>query len=582
MNDHGFIKLMKRNRMLKLRSIHSSQQLRLLLRANSRPTQIIAAATCIILLAGAFLLHYAAASLEDSIRQQHAGALQLQVETAHESINLWVLTQMRLVEKIADAPQIATLTHELLKIQPTPDALAQAQPQKQLRALMEPELELIDSQGIFIIGPNNVSLASMRDTNLGIENYLTQHHPDKLREAWAGQTVVIPPIASDVPLGGVANDQLQRSLFLATPVIGRSGLPVAIFTIRLDAAQTIDRMVTRSSGHTKIDTYAFDHSLRFVTEPDHYAKQLDRIQKPDHTLTFLEAQVRQMDGDKQIGEPTLLAKQVLKGGHGAAAQSYVGYYGQPVIGAWAWNPLMGVGIAAEIAEADALASYAQVYRYIKILTYTVFGFYTVMIVLSFVFAQVSNRMAKALRTDPLTQIASRGYFDLIIHEQFRVFQRSELPLSLLLIDVDQFKSYNDTYGHLAGDECLKTVAECLSEACERETDLAARYGGEEFAVLLPMTDAAGAASVAWKIQRGLRSLQILHEASDVSEYVTVSMGIATAHPHDRLSCSQELIRAADQNLYRAKDASRNCIFANNESALSDDDATQPLPLRIAG
>ncbi len=161
-------------------------------------------------------------------------------------------------------------------------------------------------------------------------------------------------------------------------------------------------------------------------------------------------------------------------------------------------------------------------------------------------------------TDGLTGIANRYRFDAILEREWRRTMRSQSPLSLILIDIDFFKAFNDSYGHLAGDDCLRRVAQSLRRAGKRPSDLVARYGGEEFVFLLPDTDAAGAAAVAYEIKKNMDNLSIPHPYSAVADHVTLSMGIATLIPAKGES-SSDLVRLADDLLYKAKANGRNQV-----------------------
>jgi diguanylate cyclase (GGDEF)-like protein len=129
-------------------------------------------------------------------------------------------------------------------------------------------------------------------------------------------------------------------------------------------------------------------------------------------------------------------------------------------------------------------------------------------------------------------------------------------LSLIIIDVDYFKLYNDSYGHLAGDFCLQQVAKVIKSSVQRVTDLVARYGGEEFAVILPATSAEGALQLAEKIIKNVRKLEIVHEKSAVSSFVSVSLGVASVIPEKEMTPAS-LIALADGALYAAKSSGRD-------------------------
>ncbi|MBF0233468.1 MAG: diguanylate cyclase [Desulfamplus sp.] len=170
-----------------------------------------------------------------------------------------------------------------------------------------------------------------------------------------------------------------------------------------------------------------------------------------------------------------------------------------------------------------------------------------------------NRKLEALSvTDGLTGIANRRHFDAVLDKEYARHARSGEKLSLIFLDIDYFKAFNDNYGHVKGDECLQKVAKVISECSARPTDLAARYGGEEFACILPETDSNGAVGVAENIRLGIIALDIPHKGSKVAECVTVSLGVITIKYNKHLSVV-EIVKQVDQMLYLAKSGGRNRI-----------------------
>lgn len=162
--------------------------------------------------------------------------------------------------------------------------------------------------------------------------------------------------------------------------------------------------------------------------------------------------------------------------------------------------------------------------------------------------------------DDLTGLANRRAFDSFLDEEWRRALRAGYMISLMMIDVDFFKRYNDTYGHLKGDACLKLVAEVLEGVARRPGDKVARFGGEEFVAILPMSDREHAISAAEKIRAEIELLKILHVKSKVNNYVTVSIGVVTETPRQDESPS-DLIRRADEALYKAKNMGRNRVVS---------------------
>lgn len=176
-----------------------------------------------------------------------------------------------------------------------------------------------------------------------------------------------------------------------------------------------------------------------------------------------------------------------------------------------------------------------------------------------VLREANRELERLAFMDGLTQIANRRHFDDRLNQEWWRLKRIQAPLSIVFCDIDYFKQYNDTYGHQAGDECLRRVANVLSAAAKRPADVVARYGGEEFALILPDTPAEGAVQVAREIQATIEQLRIPHQGSVISPYLTLSIGIASAVPQSGMS-SNQLIQSADRALYRAKSKGRNCIL----------------------
>lgn len=172
--------------------------------------------------------------------------------------------------------------------------------------------------------------------------------------------------------------------------------------------------------------------------------------------------------------------------------------------------------------------------------------------------QANADLEKLSRMDALTELANRRTFDQAFENAWRDGARHGWPLSLIMIDIDAFKAYNDSYGHPAGDACLQTVARAIMGSLYRGADLAARYGGEEFVVLLPDTHIDAALHVAERLRAAVAELQIPHKGNPAAAIVTFSAGVATVVPTPELH-AQRLLQVADDALYRAKQEGRNRI-----------------------
>ena len=182
--------------------------------------------------------------------------------------------------------------------------------------------------------------------------------------------------------------------------------------------------------------------------------------------------------------------------------------------------------------------------------------------------QALRKQAEQLRSiaymDALTGIPNRRRLDEYLQDEIRRAARSDSPLSVIMLDVDQFKQYNDNYGHQAGDFCLQRISHALKAALQRPADLVARYGGEEFAIILPDTPLAGAKLIAENLFKHIMNLAIPHEASSVSNYITLSMGVTGLQSKTHISGSI-LLSQADQALHQSKHDGRNRLTVFSET-----------------
>lgn len=163
--------------------------------------------------------------------------------------------------------------------------------------------------------------------------------------------------------------------------------------------------------------------------------------------------------------------------------------------------------------------------------------------------------------DQLTGVANRRAFDQTTDQEFKRARRNRRPFSILLFDVDHFKLFNDTYGHQAGDLCLRQVAQEVLNTIKRPGDMLARYGGEEFSIILPDTDAAGARVIGERVLEGIAALNIRHENNTAAPWVTVSVGASTYSGYDPQAECKALIELADKALYEAKRTGRNRVVS---------------------
>jgi diguanylate cyclase (GGDEF)-like protein len=186
---------------------------------------------------------------------------------------------------------------------------------------------------------------------------------------------------------------------------------------------------------------------------------------------------------------------------------------------------------------------------------------TSLVVLARELDSANQELKRLSASDGLTGIANRRFFDDYLSREWRRARRDNVSIALLMCDVDNFKAYNDTYGHQAGDDCLRQIAQTLTRMMERASDVVTRYGGEEFAIILPDTPLEGAAIVGEKIRLAIEALSLPHAGSPLA-FVSLSVGVAAITPTPQ-EVLQMLIKSADRALYRAKSLGRNQVCSAN-------------------
>ena len=216
-------------------------------------------------------------------------------------------------------------------------------------------------------------------------------------------------------------------------------------------------------------------------------------------------------------------------------------------------------VAIANSENLTLEASANEMVYLNILVLVILSIVVLATVIIFCAAIIRNEKLKKMSfLDELTGVANRRYFDQMLIQEISRAVREKSPLSLMIIDIDYYKEYNDTYGHLMGDECLKQVVTALKKDLKRSGDFLARYGGDEFVVILPNANDIGSVYLGEKLRASIEGLKIEHKKSSCSQYVTLSIGVATTFNKEIL-LPEDLFSAADSALYHSKEAGRNQV-----------------------
>jgi len=566
--------------------------------------------TCLVMVT----TYFALVRIEATTKQSVQASIQAVLKTTQHSLHIWAGFHSDTVSALASDIRIRAFSDQLSQaLGEQAHSLTDQQRRERLRAspalarvkqILTPAVHSNANQGFFIISPERYNLAAWRDMNVGAENVIEQRRPQYLARAFAGYSVFIPPMQSDVPLA--FTDRFKRvvpTMFFAAPILDQQQQVIAVLALRLPHGGDLSRVLALGRMGESGESYIFDRQGLMLSN-NRFADQLRRFGIiPISADSLLELTIRDPGGDLLAGyrsqlpqeqwPPTAMLRRALAGGEGVDLDGYRDYRGVQVFGAWSWDPILDVGLTTEIDVTEAMSAYTET-RNILILILAA----TVLLALAMLLGVLwlRRRINRALRiekiraeqlvldrtrdlkrakeeleqanqelymqanTDGLTGLANRRYFDEQLDLEWRRCAREKKSLSILLLDIDFFKDYNDHYGHQQGDACLQAVAASLQglNLAQRPGDLIARYGGEEFVVVLSGGDFTYAQRIAKSIHHRLQLLNVRHAYSGVEgiERVSMSIGLATA---DSICTNvpQGLLHQADAALYQAKHEGRN-------------------------
>lgn len=314
--------------------------------------------------------------IETKTRQASGDALNTVLQTTNESLGMWA------VAKTTDARRFASHLESLKLVDPLVRATSRNRNVEarsitaSIRGRISPELEALGYRGYFLISDDFTNVSSNRDNNIGIRNLIADRRPDLLARVWAGETLIIPAMESDVPLSrsDLSSGTNSLTMFAATPLRDSDRNIIAIFTLRLDPQTELNRLTMRGRLGTSGETYAIDHYGYFLTE--------SRFKHRLPGSSAMEARVQAMNSnpgnglrsaapsDRLRASPpgethlTTLAQSATRGGRGVDTSGYTDYRGIKVLGAWLWNEELGIGLATEIDATEALEAFYQTRRVI--------------------------------------------------------------------------------------------------------------------------------------------------------------------------------------------------------------------------
>jgi len=438
--------------------------------------------------------------------------------------------------------------------------------------------------GFFIISPDKKNIASMRNNNLYKTNLIFQKRPELYYRMFKGETLFVPPINSDVPIQMKNGDFSENlpTIFIGTPVYGDNQEIIALFTLRIDPSSDFSRVTQLGSFGISGETYAFDKKAMLITN-SRFERQLHQIDLvASQESSMLSIRIADPGGNMLNGyiptmkrsqlPLTVMSKSAVKGETSFNLDGYRDYRGVPVFGNWIWDSSLGFGLATEIDVEEALVPNIKMRNILILAVFSIAlislgGFFIWIFIekqafekLEAIVAERTKELQALSYLDSLTEIANRRKFDQALEQEWHRAMRHKESLSLIMIDIDFFKPYNDNYGHMQGDKCLKQVARLLENTSRRVTDVVARYGGEEFVVLLPSTSLKQAKKLAEKFRQTIIEQKIEHQFTKLTgnNWISISLGVSSLIPSTDTSPAL-LIKQADLQLYIAKENGRNRV-----------------------
>ncbi|WP_406610271.1 diguanylate cyclase [Agarivorans sp. JK6] len=523
-------------------------------------------------------------NIEQEVEQKVKESLQTVLRATQEAHHIWI--QHRLLELSNAAQSESVVRSASIISQPDSPSIMRANAEASIKLSFALMMETYQDKAYWLSDLNGQVLYSNRSRDIHQTHPLFEFKTDKMEQVLTGETLFITGLPQQT--------KHSNNMYFSAPVFNADKQLQAVLIVSVNQSDHFSRITQLGRIWDSGETYAFDRN-GLMLSASRFNEQLHRLgllepgQDAINNLHISDPNSANNENSKTL---TLMAQSATQGITSYDLKGYPDYRGIQVVGAWTWQPTYDFGLTTEIDQAEAFQIYYRT-RNIVLLGIISSLLVAVSLFLLLYFSQrnakqdlrqarmvledrVKERTAdleasqqelrtayreleKLAVTDSLTGIPNRRCADEFLEQEWRRAQRGGYPITIMLIDIDHFKQYNDHYGHPAGDVCLEKVAQTLiaTGICKRPGDLIARYGGEEFIAILSNSDFDYAEFSAKRLVKAINKAEIPHQFSLVEKqnHITISVGVSIAESAD--IGLTEIIDLADKALYLSKQNGRN-------------------------
>ncbi|WP_298445160.1 sensor domain-containing diguanylate cyclase [uncultured Ferrimonas sp.] len=476
--------------------------------------------------------------LEQRTSMNVSSTIETLLKTTEEALLIWVDNEITTLRNfVGYYPAWASMVQQLTPMKDDFIQLMAAPAQARLRQDLSLLLTNKGYLSFYLLSADFTTLAAHVDSELGRKRLAAVlQQPKLLTQLQQGQALFVNHLLQD-------GSDRRSQLYIVQALLDSDKQVLGYFLFELNPALQFSKMLHLGRFGSTGETYAFDQQGRLLSDSRFVSSN-----RGDHGVLPVRLSMARTRSDNVVVKTKPLAAIHQGRWHGIDTEGYLDYRNIDVVGAWQWLEALQLGLVTEIDSGEAFFNLNETKIALaasQVLTNVLLLFTTLLNL------RRQEQIRRFTLIDPLTEIGNRKYLETELGRILNEGKRNQLPATVMMLDIDKFKPYNDEFGHPQGDVALKQIATAIKLAVPRSTDIVARYGGEEFCVVLPFTDGAQAQVVANKILAAVAAQQLTPSSKANHSYVSISVGYYSAIP-DAHTTPQQCLQLADVALYQAK------------------------------